>query len=139
MQLSNFKLANNAIVVYEYVKSSNEYSIDMTSTTTTTYTLTANNYQDGIPIDATDVFISDDLDQSYYKEVFVVRDGFNRRGNRIRQDNLKTVNVTLAESITKIKEDAFHDCNLIKSITLPANLTRIGNKAFHYCTNLGGC
>ncbi len=87
-----------------------------------TYTINAKNYHNRIPNDITNVFISNDLNQSLYKQVF-----------RYRFNGCNDLNVKMHDSITEIENEAFQRCMLIRNITMPNNLTRIGANAFQYC------
>ncbi len=96
------------------------------------HTINSENFQEGIPCDTTDVFISCDIDQILYKDIFKVSSvNVNGIGN-----TRPFINVKMHDSITEIQNEAFQHCSLIKSITMPKYLTNIGVKAFHFCKNL---
>ena len=42
-------------------------------------------------------------------------------------------NVTIGENVETIDNEAFDDCNNIKSITIPNSVTEIGHSAFGHC------
>lgn len=93
------------------------------------YTVNKDNYQNGIPPDVVNVILSDDLDQSLYKNLF-------KDSPFWIYEHSKRKHVTLPESITEIEAEAFHSCDLIESITIPENVTRIGKEAFYHCGHL---
>jgi hypothetical protein len=101
----------------------------MTSTESP-YTVNKNNYKEGIPSTVTHVFISDDLDQSHYKQIF------NSRSSDDDVNGDKKVHVTMHDSINEIQNTAFFLCPKIKSIKIPPNVKRIGTSAFHNSRNL---
>ena len=43
---------------------------------------------------------------------------------------------TIPDSVTSIKNNAFYNCNLLKSITISDSVTSIGDYAFAYCSSL---
>ena len=45
-------------------------------------------------------------------------------------------NVSIPDSITDIRDDAFRDCSLLKHITIPNSVKSIGNAAFAGCKSL---
>lgn len=103
-------------------------------TTAKSYIINSSNYHRGIPDGVTNVLISDHLDQSLYKQIFHVNvNVHNERGRPMGEGR---INVTLHDLIIEIKDEAFFNCNLIKSITMPKKVKRIGSNAFQYCEYL---
>ena len=49
---------------------------------------------------------------------------------------LQTANLANASNLTKIGENAFHNCPLLTSITIPSNVTTIVEFAFEMCSGL---
>ena len=58
-----------------------------------------------------------------------------RVDNRAFSECTNLAEVSLAEGLTSIGEDAFHHCALTQ-ITIPASVKRVDNRAFSECTNL---
>ena len=55
-----------------------------------------------------------------------------------RKDNITSLNLSQATSLTTIATDAFQECeNLIGNITIPSSVTSIGNQAFYGCRLTG--
>ncbi|MEG1751910.1 MAG: leucine-rich repeat domain-containing protein [Clostridia bacterium] len=50
--------------------------------------------------------------------------------------NVLESNIEYPITITQIGDNAFRNCNLVKTIKLPQNLNYIGNNAFYGCNNL---
>lgn len=61
---------------------------------------------------------------------------FNIAGNVLRDYRGKDTEVTIPNTVTKIGDFAFRDCDLIEKIIIPENVTVIGPYAFQYCNNL---
>lgn len=84
------------------------------------------NYQNGIPDNVTSVFISNDLDQSYYQHIFnsdIVDGHYDGRiwDHPVFVKNAK-YHVTMHDVIKEIEYEAFQSCNLMKSIRMPTNI-----------------
>lgn len=98
--------------------------------------MTCNNHQNNVtftinsenhvllPDNVETVIISNGLNQSVYQKIFC-NDSTDQK-----------VNVILSDSIEQIENEAFKNCNMIKSITVPLSVTRIGKEAFSCCSSL---
>ena len=56
-------------------------------------------------------------------------------GNRAFAD-CRLTTVTIPNSVTSIRNEAFHGCKALWSVTIPNSVTSIGSDAFHYCSAL---
>ena len=54
----------------------------------------------------------------------------------LMNDTLKVTSVTVPNTITSIKEGAFHSCSALTSIEIPSSVTFIGDYAFEGCSGL---
>ena len=75
-------------------------------------------------------------------EVWCNIDFANFSANPLHYDNNLYLNgnlvteLTIPNSVTAIKNYAFHYCSSLTAITLPENVTSIGEDAFYYCSSL---
>ena len=74
-------------------------------------------------------FGSYDANPVYYaKKLYIKKSGTN-------EYELLT-SLVIPDSVTEIKNYAFHYCDSLTSVTIPNSVTSIGEDAFEYCTNL---
>ena len=52
------------------------------------------------------------------------------------KDCLELTNITIGDSITKIKDSAFYGCKSLTSVTIPYSVKEIESNAFYFCENL---
>mmetsp|Transcript_9380 Transcript_9380/g.11859 ORF Transcript_9380/g.11859 Transcript_9380/m.11859 type:complete len:465 (+) Transcript_9380:280-1674(+) len=108
--------------------------MDLTNDDTTAYIINAANYKEGIP-DSDEInhlIISDDLDQSLFRSFLDSASPLFDVNTR----NFRCAHVILPKSMKVIKEEAFHDCDMMKTVTIPPILHTIEKNAFASCSNL---